>query len=106
MVRYKACCGATCMVAGCETKDAGGCYCVCRLMDAKNSLEMIIDGKMLTYRGGQIWIPDEKSRSDEFENWSLDDQNEHIDYRVNIAPQLLQETIAKLKEYEITDEEG
>ena len=41
---YKPCCGKRCMVGGCEIRDAGGCYCVCRLKDHESTLLDLLDG--------------------------------------------------------------
>ncbi len=57
MNKYKACCGKRCMVFGCETKEHGGCYCLCRLKDSENQCIMLLEGKSFRHSGGIIYQP-------------------------------------------------
>lgn len=55
--KYKPCCSKTCLVSGCETNELGGCYCVCRLVDAENTCLGLLEGKFFRQGGGIIYIP-------------------------------------------------
>jgi hypothetical protein len=41
---YKPCCDKRCLLVNCETRNKGGCYCVCALVDAESTLTKLLDG--------------------------------------------------------------
>ncbi len=49
-MKYKNCCDRSCLLSHCETRNNGGCYCVCRLKDAENTCISLLEGK--SYRSG------------------------------------------------------
>ena len=63
MMKYKPCCGTGCLVGGCRTREAGGCYCVCRLKDREQTLQDLIYGKcyrrngVIVYEAGIEKVP-------------------------------------------------
>ncbi len=57
MMLYKPCCGRTCLLGGCDTRDAGGCYCVCRLIDGINMHKKLLAGKAVYSDGAIAWGP-------------------------------------------------
>jgi hypothetical protein len=60
MNKYNPCCDRRCLVYGCKTKETGGCYCVCRLIDAKNDYERILEDNEFTVQEvGIIHFPRE-----------------------------------------------
>ena len=61
-LKYKPCCDMRCCVAGCKTRSVGGCYHICRLVDAINSMKSVIDGSVIC--GGCAYIPDPKRRQE------------------------------------------
>lgn len=56
-MKYKSCCGRRCLLGSCETRDVGGCYCVCCLKDLESSLTNIISGSTYRQGNGIIYIP-------------------------------------------------
>lgn len=42
-VKYKPCCDKRCMLFDCETREDGGCYCLCRLKDFEETLASLIE---------------------------------------------------------------
>lgn len=57
MIKYKPCCDKRCGVSGCKTKEDGGCYCLCRLKDAKSTMLSLLDGTSYRWNGGIIYEP-------------------------------------------------
>ncbi len=55
--KYKPCCENRCLVHGCETKEYGGCYCLCRLKDAENHCIGLLEGTHFRQGGGIIYVP-------------------------------------------------
>lgn len=54
-LKYKPCCGRRCLNFTCETRENGGCYCLCRLIDYIHTLEDIIhDRGVIKY--GRIYL--------------------------------------------------
>lgn len=56
-MKYKTCCARRCMVHGCDTKDNGGCYCLCRLKDREHTLLSLLDGTSYREKGFIIYEP-------------------------------------------------
>lgn len=56
-MRYKACCNSVCLIGNCKTRDAGGCYCVCRLKDYEDTLLSVLEGSSFWEGGGFIYEP-------------------------------------------------
>ncbi len=57
MQKYKPCCSTVCLVLGCETRSAGGCYCVCRLKDHESTCLRLLDGTEFRKNGARIYDP-------------------------------------------------
>lgn len=57
-LKYKSCCNIKCALAHCETREQGGCYCVCRLKDQENQLQSLIAGQMYEQDGCIIYRPE------------------------------------------------
>jgi hypothetical protein len=89
---YKPCCTRRCLLANCKTRNAGGCSCVCDLVDAIHNLEMVIEGTLVGQ--GCIYFPDSQKREDFLNRMSEDRRKEEESYRYVIAP----EHLKKLKE--------
>lgn len=45
------------MLGHCETREDGGCYCVCLLKDAENNIERLLEGRTYKYGTGIIYDP-------------------------------------------------
>jgi hypothetical protein len=88
-MKYKPCCGTRCLLGNCDTREAGGCYCVCRLVDAKHSCEKVLDGSMFVKNNALIYVPGHYTDLTEEE-------------RAN-ALHDLEEINLKLKDYETLD---
>lgn len=99
-MKYKPCCGRRCMVAKCETKEQGACYCICRMHDSLRNLESIVEGRTLYDGIGMQYIPDDAYRQKIFHSWSLEKQDIFKKFQKE-APTLIEKYKAKLKEYEI-----
>jgi hypothetical protein len=56
MTKYKPCCGRRCPLGNCETREEGGCYCLCRLKDAESSYLSLLAGSSYRYSGAQIYV--------------------------------------------------
>lgn len=73
MTQYTLCCNSVCLLGNCKTREAGGCYCVCRLKDAESSCISLIEGKSyrkngcIIYENGRIAIPLEGKEKEEVE---------------------------------------
>lgn len=50
-------CGLRCMLSGCKTKEAGGCYHECKRQDAISTEEMLKDGTMKREGNVLVYIP-------------------------------------------------
>jgi hypothetical protein len=101
-MRYKPCCDRRCAVFGCEARDAGACYCVCRLIDEINNLKSVIKG--VTVNWGCVYVPDKDKR----EAWYCSLSNEQREYedrfRMIIAPErllVLEERLSALTETDL-----
>lgn len=57
MKLYTPCCNTVCLLGNCETRENGGCYCVCRLKDAESSCISLLEGKSYRKNGGIIYEP-------------------------------------------------
>jgi hypothetical protein len=88
-MKYKPCCDRRCLVHDCEEKESGGCYCVCRLMIAKNQCEMFLEGTVFKQNGACIFRPGNKTTVSE---------EKKAEYS-----KILNEIQAKLKTYEIKE---
>ncbi len=85
-MKYKPCCDNRCMVAGCTTRENGGCYCVCRLKDFERSLLSELSGNTIRFGAGMI------SRPGKFEPLK-GEEKENIDKQLEVIRQ-------RLKKYE------
>jgi hypothetical protein len=94
-VKYKPCCGRRCLVHGCKIREAGGCYCVCRLMDSINTFNTVIEGRSL--HKASVYIPDDAIRQKAWDSLSDEQKTEEIHYRDVIAPQALIYLTKRLK---------
>lgn len=56
-MKYKPCCGRRCLLASCKTREAGGCYCLCRLKDMEGSLISMLKGHSYRCGPGVIYQP-------------------------------------------------
>lgn len=79
-MKYKPCCGMRCMLGNCETRDSGGCYCTCRLVDYIHHLE-----RDLLNHSPILYFGKEKEAREKY---------------LKQVPKLLEEARARLKEYE------
>jgi hypothetical protein len=100
-MKYKPCCGRRCLLANCQTRDNGGCYCVCRIKDNIEILESTIRGEMLEM--GSLFIPSVEKREEYKKNMAEERREADRKFREEEAPVLLMELKNKLKEY-ILDE--
>ena|ERR1700691_974357 len=64
-MKYKPCCGHKCMLANCEISEAGGCYCICRLVDYIEDIEDVLSGEMIYQNGAFIFHPKGKKKKPE-----------------------------------------
>lgn len=96
-MKYKPCCGYVCLNAICETRDAGGCYCVCRKVDAINRLKDTIEGTLVGR--GCVYIPDPEKRAAFLEKMSHEERALERDYVVKEAPHCLKELEEQLEDY-------
>ena len=101
-MKYKPCCGKRCMVLGCETKEQGACYCICRMHDQISHLESIIEGSTLYDGIGMQYIPDDQFRKKVFDSWSIEKQETYRDFQKG-SPLLIEKFKEKLKEFEIEE---
>ena len=91
-MKYKSCCKRSCLLYSCETREAGGCHCVCQLKDQESILERLLSGRMrkegacITFVPGREEVP--------LEGMEKEDTQERLD-----------ECRKKLKEYEVMDGE-
>jgi len=92
-MKYKPCCGSRCLLGYCETRENGGCYCVCRLIDHIHTLEGLINGDIVS---PFIWFGDKKKQEEYYEK-----NKEECDKYINQSPKLLEKAKEKLKFYEI-----
>lgn len=102
-MKYKPCCEKRCMVAGCEAKEQGACYCICRFIDSMKNLESVIEGKTLYDGIGMQYIPDDKYRKKVFDGWSKVKKDTFTTFKEVEAPQLLERYRNKLKEFQVED---
>jgi hypothetical protein len=100
-MKFKACCAYQCALGGCETRENGGCYCLCRLFDRLHALENVIEGKQFVLpSGGSVYYAEEEDRKRFYQN-----NKEMVDeFKINKAPKLLEEVKSKIKEYEMEKE--
>lgn len=56
-IKYKPCCAKRCLLGNCETRDSGGCYCVCSLKDLESSLISQLSGNSFRKGDAIIYIP-------------------------------------------------
>lgn len=101
-MKYKPCCNRRCMVAGCEHKEQGACYCICRFIDSMKHLESIIAGRTLYDGVGMQYIPDDKYREEVLNSWSEDKKETFRKFKEE-APKLLKRYKEKLKEFQIDE---
>jgi hypothetical protein len=104
--KFKPCCASICMVYGCKIQKAGGCYCICRLVDHMNQLKRIVDGDTRTIRmtnGGCIAFGD-KDKAEEFYQKLSEEDKKYNDNFIKQAPAALKELEDELKKYEIQQE--
>lgn len=60
-MKYKSCCTSRCLLGTCETRDNGGCYCVCRLKDHEKTQLSLIEGSSYAHKGMVIYEPGKKT---------------------------------------------
>ncbi len=90
-MKYKKCCDRICLVRGCNIRENGGCYCVCRLHDAIKQQERVISGNVYWLNGGVIYEPGRTPIPLE------GDEKEQAETKLVILNE-------KMKKYEIADE--
>lgn len=56
-MKYKPCCDSVCLLSYCETREAGGCYCVCRIKDSESSLISELKGETFRQREARVYVP-------------------------------------------------
>jgi hypothetical protein len=91
-MKYKPCCVRRCGVGGCKTREQGGCYCICRLIDAIHMTKNIIEGKSFR-KNGMIVTPAADLRKEYLPGLTKEAKK--------VEEELLEEFEAKLKEYEL-----
>lgn len=89
MDKYKPCCNRRCLVNGCEIKDKGGCYCVCRLKDSENQCLNLLDGQSYRENEGIIYVPGRYQPLEGKEKQEIE--------------MALEQICSKLREYEINE---
>ena len=99
-MKYKPCCDRRCLVHGCEIREKGGCYCLCRMFDSISSLESVLQGNTILSEGGQIYYPDIEKAKEHFYRLSPEQQEYNKEYREN-AQDIIQQIKDKIKEYEV-----
>ena len=57
MKKYKPCCDLKCLNGRCETRENGGCYCLCRMIDRESSLLLALEGALSRKEGYSIYVP-------------------------------------------------
>ena len=55
-IKYKKCCDKICALRLCETRESGGCYCLCRLKDLEQDLMDELEGS--SYRCCEFIVRD------------------------------------------------
>lgn len=89
-IKYKPCCSRRCMLGSCATREAGGCYHTCGLVDAEKTCLSLMEGTSYRQKGGIIYIPGRLVPLEGDEKAEIENQLANIRER--------------LKEYEINDE--
>ena len=92
--RYKPCCQKRCLLANCETRDAGGCSCVCDLVDVIHNLEMVIEGIIVGQ--GCIYFPDSERRESFLNSMDEERRKKENHYRYVEAPEHLKKCKERL----------
>lgn len=90
-MKYKSCCNRRCLLANCVTRESGGCYCVCSIMDHILTLEDLINGTRVS---AFIYFGDLDTQESFYEK-----NKESCDKYINEAPKLLEEAQEKLNKY-------
>lgn len=90
------------MVLGCETKEQGACYCICRIHDKILHLESIIEGSTLYDGTVMQYIPDDQFRKKVFDSWSAEKQETYREFQKEV-PLLIEKFKEKLKKFEIEE---
>jgi len=101
-MRYKACCDKRCLNSHCEVREAGGCYCICRLVDCIRDLERAVDGELVCC--GTVYCPEQKDRDEWFNRQSEEAQKIELNFRINVAPERLKDLKAQLARMTINED--
>lgn len=92
-MKYKPCCGRRCLLGNCETRESGGCYCVCQLVDHINTLEQLIKREIVS---PNVWFGSKEDTEKYYR-----ENKEKCDKYIAEAPALLEKAKKRLKKYEI-----
>lgn len=95
-MKYAPCCNSICLLSHCETRESGGCYCVCLINDHINSLQKLINGESVA---PFIFFEDKS-----LEKIFYDKNKNTCDKYINEAPLMMQKAKEILKKYEIIKE--
>jgi hypothetical protein len=103
---YKPCCESTCLLGKCDTREAGGCYCICRLVDRINGLKRCINpgenGRDIYYStGAAIYYPTKELFEQAHKALSPEELQFFDNYRLVVAPKLLEVAEHELETYKI-----
>lgn len=66
------------MLGSCKTRDAGGCYCICRLIDSIETCKSILSGD--SFKRGSIYIPPGKFRDKFIATLSDEEKSEDMKF--------------------------
>ena len=55
--KYNGCCDKVCALGYCETRELGGCYCLCRLKDKEVMLLSLLDGSSYRVEDAVVYRP-------------------------------------------------
>lgn len=83
-MKWKPCCDKRCCVGNCEIREAGGCYCVCRLYDRLNHLNNVQNGRTIVseFKGmvGCSTYPDLNNAKENYSKLSPEQKKFHDEY--------------------------
>lgn len=100
-MKYNPCCDKRCLVHGCQIREEGGCYCLCRLMDHLSQIKSASLGHTIYQGGGIIFYPDIEEAKSHLDRLSEEDKHNHLD-RLAMNVEFKKKILEKIKTYEKT----
>lgn len=97
-MKYKPCCNLYCLMLNCETRENGGCACVCKIKIQENLLNGHINGTIFFINGASIYVA-EHYREEFLSKLSYEQKEENKLYREEKAPKELEKVKKELKKY-------